>query len=781
VSDNPEKQPPTKKTSEETEGLTRRTFLGAAAGAAASAALAGSVGKALAQNGGQTYYYFNSFGEVVPVSQDLINLGIYPPPLPPGVEPPGQNQDEHHKRVRFDASGKRLHDEIAFGGYAYTNILLIMVDQLRSPRWVPKPGRFDLIHAASPTIRALETQSFSFTNFFVAATACTPSRSTLMTGLYTQQTCLFRTQASSGCEPDLNTTFQTIGTALDQASMDSYWVGKWHLSDPTGILGAKVPSDYGFTGDAGAVNLPFPALQPIPSPNGGGDAGAEGFNPSGFSPTNGGLPPGAGPWGINLYCDAAIADYFITQTARILNSATTPWFAAVSFINPHDINQFPWCYNLGGPTFGAPTSPPANSYAIPLTNGSTGIGTNIQYADTYLPALVNIYNSSNVPTNWNYPDAPTGYGMPLHKPGMQAAFLNYLSDSYGTVDDSSAVGWTTFMNYYFWMLSCVDYQISRVLTQVPSAVIQNSMIIFLSDHGEYGGSHGLHAKEGAIYDEAINVPLYVSFPALRNSTNILAGGGGPYHIPFLCSMVDILPFIYGSALQNDYNWRHNSADNVYYLHGRESIYDAIYGYVDSNTSWTQQRRLSQIPNNGGASMFNNQLYQPYVLTTTDEYLSAQHNGTSVPPHITGFRTVDFTETYQNADNFTVYGGGKLGIYSYWPTLPGVPNSSNINPNFTQPDPTQVVNTQYEYYDYTGSMNYPETGNEWFTNPQNVTYLNAFNNATVQNELNPPSAYTTSQYNVAYQEALLAWAIAAKNTTCSGLKALLLDDDESEPF
>ena len=34
-------------------------------------------------------------------------------------------------------------------------------------------------------------------------------------------------------------------------------------------------------------------------------------------------------------------------------------------------------------------------------------------------------------------------------------------------------------------------------------------MIFTSDHGEYGGSHGLRGKGAGVYEEAIHVPLSV--------------------------------------------------------------------------------------------------------------------------------------------------------------------------------------------------------------------------------------------------------------------------------
>ena len=37
----------------------------------------------------------------------------------------------------------------------------------------------------------------------------------------------------------------------------------------------------------------------------------------------------------------------------------------------------------------------------------------------------------------------------------------------------------------------------------------NTVVLFTSDHGEYGGSHGMRGKGASAYEEAIRVPLYV--------------------------------------------------------------------------------------------------------------------------------------------------------------------------------------------------------------------------------------------------------------------------------
>ena len=290
---------------------------------------------------------------------------------------------------------------------------------------------------------------------------------------------------------------------------------------------------------------------------------------------------------------------------------------------------------------------------------------------------------------------------------FQAYFEDYTNYWAGTVLNQN--GWFTFLNYYFWMQTCVDYQIGRVLNSLAaSAFSSNTIIMFTSDHGEYGGSHGLHTKGVALYDESMNVPLYISFPKMRPPFSPIVTSRVR---PFVCSSVDIFAFLYTLALGNSW-WRNNPADPYTYLSGREGILDAIL-----STS-PQQRRLSTFPNSNGAG------FQPYILHTTDELSSATIPGTQTaqPSHAIAYRTVD-TTVQMAVSGVTFYGGAKLGMYSYWPC------------GATTPDSTKQQ--QYEFYNYTAG-NVGEVGNSALISATQLdslpaAYLAAYN-AAAPNEL-----------------------------------------------
>jgi hypothetical protein len=228
------------------------------------------------------------------------------------------------------------------------------------------------------------------------------------------------------------------------------------------------------------------------------------------------------------------------------------------------------------------------------------------------------------------------------------------------------------------------------------------------------------------------------------------------------SSVDVLPFLYSIALGNE-SWRCNADDVIGYLSGRESIMDAIF----SEAGQVQQRRLSNIPlaNPYGGECW--QMYQPYIIHTTDELW----NQTGSQPHAVAFRTVDNTVT-GGFSNSPPFGGGKLGIYSFWY---GCDPPEGLQPTYANDAANQQ---QFEYYNYSAdspggdslASNLGETGNQYF-NPHPTPsasatlYVANFGTAasTPGNELTEiPTALGTT-----YSTALALWVAFSLGYQCTG--------------
>jgi arylsulfatase A-like enzyme len=413
------------------------------------------------------------------------------------------------------------------------NILIILVDQWRSPIWFPDPAT---LAGLLPNTSTLFSQSVNFTKYFTAATACSPSRSTFVTGLYAHQTGILITQHNDQA-PNLNPGFPTFGTLLQEQGYKAFWFGKWHLSNYD-LDSDDAPSlaQYGFGGGT------------FPSPNGGVGQGQQ--------------------------VDPSITQQFVEWLNA--QSGTTPWCTTVSFINPHDITQY---------------------YT----------GTNTVPGENNPPSVI-----SQMPGNFQTTKQIAA------KPQLQLEFLKRIEKEYGSLPHSGPgyqAPWLRLLNTYLYCQQLVDKQIGSVLNALASsAYANNTIVIFTADHGEYGGSHGLHDKSGAVYEESIHVPFYV-----RNLGQTDAGSMRSQ----LCSSVDVIGLLLSLATGGE-AWR------------------SEYPYLANRALMAQ---ILQDPSTAGRN---------YILHTTDEPFALETKSSdpydaNIPVHLIGYRTT----------------AAKLGLYSFW--------------------------------------------------------------------------------------------------------------------
>ena len=184
-------------------------------------------------------------------------------------------------------------------------------------------------------------------------------------------------------------------------------------------------------------------------------------------------------------------------------------------------------------------------------------------------------------------------------------------------------------------MTLVDKQIGRVVRALPPAVASNTVIVFVSDHGDYGGAHGLVTNKAATgYDEAFHVPLIVVDP-----TGQFAGDIDIVRDE-LTSSVDLLNLLVSLGHNGSQDW----------LTG---IYAKIYG-----------SRHNMIPMLQSASAPG----RPYLAFATDELVQSNYIFNNAPMHVAGIRTKH----------------EKLVAYAHWRQI-----STKI-----QPDTMEL-----EFYDY----------------------------------------------------------------------------------
>ena len=198
------------------------------------------------------------------------------------------------------------------------------------------------------------------------------------------------------------------------------------------------------------------------------NAGA--LEPYGFS--GGTYPSPDGRPGQGWRVDPIIAAQFKAWYAKAPKNR--PWCTTVSFVNPHDIA---WWYRWSDHTT-AEKSAPSVVRALP--------------ANFETPAQL----------------------MARHKPLLQLSLQQTAASGFGPVPFTGAdavKAWLPFMDLYLKLIREVDSQLGAVMAALASRpqLAANTIVVFTSDHGEYGSSHGLRGKGAGAYEEAIRVPLIV--------------------------------------------------------------------------------------------------------------------------------------------------------------------------------------------------------------------------------------------------------------------------------
>lgn len=424
-------------------------------------------------------------------------------------------------------------------GHRRPNILMIIVDQMRTPQW------FSAAAAAAglmPNLAQLRNGGVYFESHYTASNDCSPSRAALVTGLYTHQTGCMITGGST-----LDHRFPTWGTLLRDVGYETWWYGKWHLTrgdnlwTPSRDAGAL--ERYGFSGGT------------YPSPDGG---------------------PGQG-WAVDPFIVRQFEDWIAKAPAN------KPWCTTVSLVNPHDIA---WWYRWSDQFAAEASAPP---------------------------------RVQSLPPNFETPEDMVSRG----KPRLQRSLQDTADVSFGDVlytGPRRTESWLPFMDLYLKLLHEVDRHVGRVMRALHSRpdLAENTVVLFTSDHGEYGASHGMRGKGASAYEEALRVPLLVKDLRSKKITKAPQHGRSG-----LTSSVDVAPLMLSLATGGQ-AWRKDS--HFAHLAGRHDV----LGMVSD-------------PQAPGRS---------YVLHATDEIVTefaVEPYAANAPLHVTAIRTPK----------------AKLALYSNW--------------------------------------------------------------------------------------------------------------------
>jgi arylsulfatase A-like enzyme len=484
------------------------------------------------------------------------------------------------------------------------NILLITCDQYRFPRFsygaeagFDEPlkrilgfQREDDAHNPYaqyfPGLLALRENAALLRNHTIAASACTPSRATIYTGQYGTRTGVTQTDGLFKSGDSYNFPWlaadgvPTLGTWMREAGYTTHYFGKWHVSNPP----EHSLDRYGF--DDWEESYPE--------------------------------PHGAAINNLGVYRDAGFTDQacaFIRRKALALNynraqavqqaqdpyaagpevDAIPPWFAVASFTNPHDIATYPAVIAQALPTpdnsgtqsiFGPLTTPLTGQKTPPPTAGTIQIALNergfpqdcarpsptqnesladkpsCQHDYAYKVGLAlnaktgfNIVNTAKTKIDDKFPNLAKG-DLLDDEQSMQIAVQQALNGVLPfQLSDAPERYALEFLQLYAWLHSIVDVHVAAVLkTLEETGQANNTIVIFLADHGEYGAAHGMMIEKWhTAYQEALHVPVIVRFPPSTQVVENARGAGEgplsctPRQIDALTSHIDILPTVLGLA------------------------------------------------------------------------------------------------------------------------------------------------------------------------------------------------------------------------------------------
>ncbi len=343
------------------------------------------------------------------------------------------------------------------------NLLFLWTDQQRANTMaVYGNHRFRV-----PVMNDLASRSVVFEKAYVSQPVCTPSRSTIMTGLYPHQ---------NGCVGNnipLRAETKTLPELVNDSSYRTGYMGKWHLGD-------EVFRQHGFQEwvsiediyweyfSAGRDRKTRSSYHHFLESLGNRPEGEEGR----FSRDFASLRP-------LEQCKPAFlaneAGNFIRRHQR------EPWILYVNFLEPH---------------------PP------------------------YYGPFNGLHEESEAPMPRNYPGTaverePGWYSRLRENQRAKVEDKVYLAGRAGNrASTGTEAGLRRVLQQlnrnYAGLCSQVDEALGRIFWALEtSGQADNTVIVFTSDHGEMGGSHSLIQKTVA-YEEAIWVPMLLHVPFRQN-------------------------------------------------------------------------------------------------------------------------------------------------------------------------------------------------------------------------------------------------------------------------
>ncbi len=349
------------------------------------------------------------------------------------------------------------------------NIILFLSDQERAIQHFPK----NWLRQNLPGMRRLRNHGLSFERAFTSACMCSPSRTTMMTGYFPAQHGVKYTLEENMFlpkNPQVNMPLPAVMPNLATVMKAAGYNVVYK-----GKWHVSKPKHKQEATPAEAEKYGFDRWDP---PDAGANqeieqaGGGNAKNDERFMQHE-----GAG-------AEEGALQYLATDAAR-----EQPFFMVISLVNPHDVLFYPKKYEDAG-------------YEEP---------------------------------SWfeGEMDVPSTFKEDLEsKPSVQAEFVKLMNTLGGVLKTPERA--RKYLNFYGNLMKMSDGYLVEVLDKLEATgLMDDTLIIRTSDHGEMGLSHGeMRQKNFNFYEETLRVPLVYSNPNLYTR---------PHRSDALVSHVDLLP------------------------------------------------------------------------------------------------------------------------------------------------------------------------------------------------------------------------------------------------
>ena len=350
----------------------------------------------------------------------------------------------------------------------------------------------------TPHLDGLAAEGTVFRQAFTPLPICTPARTSIFTGLTCKHHGVYH-NINMNCQPGkpcLGPEFVAFPERLAEAGYDTAFFGKLHTRH-------ECDRNFGLR----TARLVEGKCHFVPSPD-DQDEYRRTLAERGYPPDVWKVWENDPSYAVNNYATSPLpnADYIDTFIADMaidhLRGVEGPFFAWVSFCTPHN----PWDPPRPYDTMYDPAD-------VPMPHRKVG------ELETKHPRWVDrvARTIASEPARSMDPELPGG-----------------IANAYARFPEAKT---RRMLAAYYGQVSHLDAQVGRVLDALKArGLYDDTLVLFLSDHGDYCGNHWAFYKYAALYDALIRVPLIVRWPG--------AAGG---HCDELVSLIDVAPTILDAA------------------------------------------------------------------------------------------------------------------------------------------------------------------------------------------------------------------------------------------